>query len=524
MISSIPSLLSCSAAIAVFASAALAQAPRDSVRAPGDSAQASGSSSVFHPNLKPSIQAVRIDTPIKVDGDLTEPAWQNATKVANFAQWNPTNLERPPVETEAMLAYDSDNLYVAVIAYDDPRSVRANMRDRDQIYQDDFVGLFIDTMGDGSWAYEIWSNPLGVQGDILWTPTSEDDRFDMVFSSKGKITERGYQVEMAIPFSSLRFPNKDVQTWRTTFWRNHPRSSRGQYSWAAISRSEPCWQCQWGTMTGIQDVHGSGNLEMLPYVTASQKSVLRNPTDLTSGLHDGDPDADAGLNLRYTFTSIMSAAAAINPDFSQVESDAAQVDVNTTFALFYPEKRPIFQEGTDLIQTNIQAIYTRSINDPSVAARFTARAHRSSFVTAVARDEHSPFLLPFEEESAVTPGGKSTTTLARFRQILGQESNAGFLLTDRRMDDGGSGTTYGVDGTLRFLRNYRFEWQALGSHTNEPVSVRMSDDINGQLVYPTFDHGKHTAAFDGETYSGAAYYGGFRRDGKVWNAEALYHQ
>jgi hypothetical protein len=92
------------------------------------------------------------------------------------------------------------------------------------------------------------------------------------------------------------------------------------------------------------------------------------------------------------------------------------------------------------------------------------------------------------------------------------------------MDDGGSGTTYGVDGTLRFLRNYRFEWQALGSHTEEPVSARMSDDINGQLVYPTFDHGKHTAAFDGESFSGAAFYGGFRRDGKVWNAEALYHQ
>src|SRR5262249_53327486 len=279
----------------------------------------------------------------------------------------------------------------------------------------------------------------------------------------------------------------EVQTWGTTFWRNHPRGSRGQYSWAAISRGEPCWQCQWGTITGIEHVHGSGNIEMIPYVTASQQSSLRDPNDLSSGMHNGDPQASTGFNVRYTFTSSLSAAAAVNPDFSQVESDAAQVDVNTTFALFYPEKRPFFQEGTDLIQTNIQAIYTRSINDPSVAGRFTGRSNHSGYVAAVAADDHSPFLLPFEEESAVTGGGKSIPSLARFKQNFWQDSNIGFLLTDRRLDGGGAGTTYGADGTLRFLRNYRFDWQALGSHTEEPVDAALSADINSQLLNTTFD-------------------------------------
>ena len=494
----------------VLAAPGLAQTPGDSVR--------------FQPNLKPTIRAVRVNAPVKIDGELDEPVWQEAARVSNFAQWNPSNMERPPVDTEAMLAYDDDHLYVALIAYDDPRTVRASMRDRDQIFQDDFIGLFIDTMGDGSWAYEIWSNPLGIQGDILWTPTTEDDRFDMVFASKGKITDRGYQVEMAIPFSSLRFPNKDVQTWRTTFWRNHPRGTRGQYSWAGISRNDPCWQCQWGTMTGIEKVHGGGNLELLPYVTASQKSLLRDPADVASGLRGEDPDADGGFNLRYTFTSNLSAAATVNPDFSQVEADAAQVDVNTTFALFYPEKRPFFQEGTDLLNTQIQAIYTRSINDPSVAGRFTGRAGRSSFVVATARDQHSPFLLPFEEESAVALGAQSVSSLARYKQTFWQDSNFGFLFTDRRLDGGGSGTVFGGDGTFRLLKNYRLEWQALASHTQEPNDPALSADIEGQLLYPAFDNGRHTAAFDGERFNGHALYAGLKRDGRVWNVDTKFSQ
>src|SRR5262249_35822201 len=159
---------------------------------------------------------------------------------------------------------------------------------------------------------------------------------------------------MAIPFSSLRFPSRDVQTWRIDFWRNHPRTTRGQYSWAGISRSEPCWQCQWGTLTGIENVRGGGNLEVLPSVTASQEGVLRDENDVSSGLHTKPVNADAGFNLHYTFTSNLSSAVAVNPDFSQIESDATQVGVNTTFALFYPEKRPFFQEGSDLLNTNIQ--------------------------------------------------------------------------------------------------------------------------------------------------------------------------
>jgi hypothetical protein len=509
-----------------FIAVALAQ-PSDSTSARLDSTSVNEPTphvAGFRPNLKPNIQAVRSDGPIKIDGELDEPIWHKAPCARNFAQWNPSNMEKPPVDTEARVAFDDDNLYVALIAFDDPKSVRAGLRDRDQIFQDDFIGLFIDTMGDGSWAYEIWANPIGIQGDLLWTPTTEDERFDMIYSSKGKITDRGYQVEMAIPFSSLRFPSKNVQTWRTTFWRNHPRTTRGQYSWAGISRNEPCWQCQWGTMTGIENVRGGGNLEFLPSFTASQTGLLRDQNDLTSGLRTKPVDADAGFNLRYTFASNLSSAIAVNPDFSQIESDATQIDVNTTFALLYPEKRPFFQEGSDLINTNMTAIYTRSINDPSVAGRFTGRANRSSFVVAAARDEHTPFVIPFEEETGVISAGQSNSVLARYKQTFWSDSNAGLLFTDRRHDGGGSGTVLGGDGTFRFLRNFRLEWQALASHAEEPTDSSLSADLTSQLVTTTFDGGRHTAALDGESYWGHALYASLKRDGRVWNVDTQFHE
>lgn len=474
----------------------------------------------FQPNLKPSIRPVRIQEPIKIDGELDEPGWKQAARAANFAQWNPSNMEKPPVDTEAWIAYDDHNLYVALLGYDDPKSIRASLRDRDQMFSDDFIGLFIDTSGDGSWAYEIWSNPLGVQGDILWTPNTEDERFDMVYESKGKITDRGYQVEMAIPFSSLRFPNRPVQTWGTTFWRNHPRGTRGQYSWAGISRNDPCWQCQWGTMTGIENVHPASNMELLPAVTASQAGLLRDPADLHSGLHNEDPKADAGLNLRYVFASNLAAEAAINPDFSQIESDVTQIDVNSTFALFYPEKRPFFLEGSDLFNSYFTAVYTRSVNDPLAAARFTGRNNRTSIAYVGALDEHSPFVLPFEESSAVLAGGRSTTNIFRMKQTFLRDSNVGILATDRRMDGGGSGSLVGGDGVLRFLRNYRLEWQALASHTDEPEDPDLTSDLAGV----TFDGGRHTAAFDGESYWGHAGYASIKRDGSVWNLNAQYRE
>ena len=116
------------------------------------------------------------------------------------------------------ITYDNENLYVAFDCHDDPADIRATMCQRDQFYGDDAVCLLIDTYGDAAWAYEFFVNPYGVQKDYLWSSIGGEDRgYDLIWESAAQITETGYQVEMAIPFASLRFPNKDVQSWKMDF-------------------------------------------------------------------------------------------------------------------------------------------------------------------------------------------------------------------------------------------------------------------------------------------------------------------
>jgi hypothetical protein len=351
-----------------------------------------------------------------------------------------------------------------------------------------------------------------VQGDLRWSRDTEDERFDIVYYTKGRVTETGYQVEMAIPFSSIRFPNRQEQSWRATFWRTHPRDSRRQYTWAAITKGEPCWPCQWGTLEGIRDVRPGSRLDLLPGVVASRYGLRQDPTaaDPDPSLDMEDIKAEAFLNARYAFTSSFLGEATLNPDFSQVESDAAQVSVNTTYALIYPERRPFFQEGRDLLETPIDAIYTRSINNPSVAARLTGRPSRWGAAYVGGRDEDSGYILPFQEGSVFVPAGPSYSNIARLQRTLLEDSYLGALFTDRRRDGGGSGTVYGGDGRLRFFKDYAFEFQALGSYTVEPDDSSLSTYIPDT----TFADGRYTADFDGEEYGGSSAYVSLEKSGR----------
>jgi len=449
----------------------------------------------FAPVGNPTLEISRASGPIKIDGELDDPAWRGAARAANFAEHQPGDQVQPPVETEAFITYDDDYLYAAFICQDDPGSIRASYCDRDRIFSDDVVFLLLDTYGDATWAYELAVNPYGIQGDLLWSPTGgEDSKFDMVYESAGKITDRGYQVEMAVPFSSLRFPVRSQQTWKVDFWRNHPRSSRRQYSWAALNRGDPCWPCQWGTITGLGDVKPGRGIELLPSVISYQAGQL----DSMKSFVNDDPDGELSLGAKYAIRSNITAEATFNPDFSQIESDVAQIDVNTTFALSYPERRPFFQEGSDLFNTWLPAVYTRQINDPQFAGKFAARLDGASIIFLTARDEHSPIILPFEEESVYLLAGKSVSNIVRARCDVGDETYIGVLITDRRLDDGGSGTLASLDGQFRLTQHLRLQWQLMGSHTEEPDDTSMTSGLNEML----FDNKAHTAGFDGESFYG----------------------
>ncbi len=472
----------------------------------------------------PRLEVPRISGSIELDGDLNDPAWRSAARVTDFTQFLPVDNVPPPVETEVLIAYDDSYLYMAFICDDDPNTIRATLTDRDRIFGDDFVGIILDTYGDAAWSYEFYVNPLGVQGDLRWVGGGDEDwRFDVVYETAGRITATGWQAEMAIPFSSLRFPDREEQQWRATFWRSHPRDEMYKYSWAPLKIGEPCFFCQMGYLTGIRNVKPGSRLDLLPSLVGFQSSALSDPDDLKSGFSNADPDAELALNARYRLTADLTAEVAINPDFSQVESDAAQIDVNSTFALWYPERRPFFQEGSDLYDTWIKAIYTRSINDPDVAFKLTGRMDRTSFFYLLAHDENTPYVLPLEERSAFAAFENSTSSIARVRRTILDDSHIGALVTDRRLEGGGANSVYGADARISFLKYYRIELQALGGHTKEadaPDAVDTTVESGYGQVY--FDEGRHTVALDGESFDGHAWYTSLERSGRLWSFDLDY--
>lgn len=467
-----------------------------------------------------SLSIQRATGPIQVDARLEDAGWTGVARTSGFVEMSPREGAAPPVETEVMLTYDDKNLYVAVVARDpDPGAIRATLQPRDRLWSDDWVGVLLEPFGGSSLGYYFVVNPIGVQGDLQMNPQGEDSSIDFIYTSEGRITAEGYIVEMAIPFSSLRFPDRPVQEWGIMLVRTLPRSSRHYITWPAMSRNNPCQLCQLAKLQGIEGVRPGGTLDLLPAVVASQSGRLRDSKDPDS-FENGSVTPDASLGLRYAFQSGWTAEATLNPDFSQVESDAAQVDVNTTFALFYPERRPFFQEGMDLYETPMNVFYSRSINDPQVASKLTGRQGRTSFGWVGARDEHTPFLVPFEERTAVLEGGRSFTNVFRVRHNVGGNSYVGGLLTDRRLDGDGSGTTASVDGLFRFREVYSVSAHLVGSYTREPNDSALS------VRLPTLGFGagedRHTAAFDGESYAGRASFLRVARDARTWSWNALY--
>ncbi len=465
---------------------------------------------VHHPEL------VITEAPgsITVDGRLDDAGWRGAAVADGFAEHSPGDQTRPEVDTEVLVAYDRDHLYVAWICYDDSAAVRATFCERDQIFNDDCVILALDTFGQNAVAYEIAANPYGIQGDLLFSNgRGEDITYDMLFESAGRITSYGYLVEMAIPFSEMRFPRVEEQVWHVDFWRNRPRETRYQYSWAAYDRDESCWPCQWGVVRGARDIRSPRSWDLLPSAVFHQSGRRDEDGAWHNDPLDWNPFAedrnvDLGLGIGYDLSSELTVEAAVNPDFSQVESDAAQIDVNTTFALFYPERRPFFQEGSDLFDTYFNAVYTRSINDPVAAVKVTGRKGSTSVAALTARDEHSVIILPFAERSAFVLNGTSTTNILRARRELGDQTHMGLVATDRRFKGGGSGTLAGLDGQVRFSPQEVVKWQFLMSHTTEVDDPSLTPDWN---TGDTFDDGRHTRMLDGESYDGHGLYLGYER-------------
>jgi hypothetical protein len=407
-----------------------------------------------------------------IDGVLDEPFWNGALRIELHLETNPAENLPAPVATFVYLAENGSHLVVAFDARDpEPALIRAYLRDRDTAWQDDIVGIVFDTFNDQIRGYEFFANALGVQIDATIDDVNggEDSSWDAIWESMGNIGETGYVVEMAIPFSQLRFPNTAaVQTWGVDFLRMYPRDDRRRLSVNPQDRGRNCYLCQFSTVSGFAGAEVGKDIEVVPSLTASRTDMR----DAALGrLVAGETSSDVGVDVSWGITPDLTANLALNPDFSQVEADVAQLEVNNNFALFFPETRPFFLEGASFFSTPMSAVFTRTIADPDIGAKLTGQSGDNSYGFFAAEDTVTNLLFPGALGSSSHSLDRDNETLVgRYQYSFGQSSTIGGLLTTRSGQDY-SNRVAGFDGRYRVSDQHSLSFQHLSSETEYPDEI-----------------------------------------------------
>jgi hypothetical protein len=449
---------------------------------------------------------------IAIDGVLDDPAWQGALVQEIAYDIQPGDNTPAPVKTIVRIGYTADALYVAYHALDpDPASIRAHLRDRDAMFSDDWVGLFLDTFNDHRRGYELVVNPLGVQGDIIRDETNgnnqEDPSWDGLWQSAGRITADGYDVEMRIPFATLRFPGGGGdQHWGISLFRNWPRDKRHQLASHRVPRESNCFECEWGQYTGMAGARQGRNLEVVPTITIGQEQTRDAAGE---PWHDGDLSIEPGVDVSWAPSPSMTLNATINPDFSQVETDQLQLGFNDSFALFYQEKRPFFLEGADYFTTPFNVLYTRQIADPDYGARVTGRQGGSTYGAIVARDATTLVLVPGVLGSGFEQlGQKADVAVGRYRYDFNQHASVGVIGTFRHGDDY-SNDVFGVDG----------RWKS-GPHTLTAQFLRSDSSYSRALLDRALDDGVTDLDLSDDTPAGDAWRAEYSFSNRNWYFDA----
>ena len=415
-----------------------------------------------------------IESAPKVDGVMDESYWQSALVMELKYENNPGEGTPAPVKTEVFLYQDGNALNVAFKAYDpEPEKIRASLRDRDALWADDNIGIIIDTFNDERSGFEFFVNPLGAQADMKMEDSDgwrEDDSWDAIWESAGNITDFGYVVEMRIPFTALRFSEtQENQIWNFAGWRNYPRDVRVQMATHKRDRNIKCSLCQFEQIEGFAGVSAGNSLQLTPTLTVSR---FDEKTDVPGEWQEGDVEVEPGLDIRWGITQDMVLNATINPDFSQVEADASQLDVNNTYSLFYSEKRPFFLDGASYFDTaRFNLVHTRNIAEPDYGLKVTGKTGRHSYGVMVANDENTSFLMPGNQGSSLASlEQKSEVAIARYKSDVGDRSNVGVLMTHRQGDNY-ENTVLSVDGTQWFSQSDVVQYQVARSESQNPDSV-----------------------------------------------------
>jgi hypothetical protein len=424
-----------------------------------------------------------------VDGDLSDEGWRGATRIDKWYETNPGDNVEPPVRNVGYLTYDDRFLYAGFEFEDpDPGAMRAPFADRDDIGNgfSDYGGILLDPRNTGRTATFFVVTPRNIQYDSITDDNSNEDASpDFFWESATRIGEHGWTLEMRIPFSSLRYrTSADPQTWTILLYRNYPRAYHYQFFSARMPRDENCFVCHSNTLVGLEHLPSGGHLVAAPYVSGSESSRPFDEDVIGSPLVTDPAKAEIGLDLKWTPNADNAIDAALNPDFSQVESDTAQITANERFALFYPEKRPFFLEGVDLFQTPIQAVYTRTITAPRWGGRATGKEAGIRYTVLVAADDGGgTAVLPGPNESDFADQNfGSTVILGRAKRDIGL-SSIGVLVTDREAADvHAHNRVLGPDFTWRLSGNDVVSGQYLFADTRNPDRPDLTDQWTGQKL------------------------------------------
>ncbi len=434
---------------------------------------------LFAQNSTPAVPAYRVEASITVDGRLDEEAWLQAEPVSDFRQFEPREGDPASQLTEVRVLYGGGNVYIGAILHDDqPEQIEQTLGRRDEFNRADWFLVSIDSYFDRRTAYSFGVNAAGVQFDAFRTggggggpgPQGMDTSWDAVWYSSARVTDRGWIVEMRIPYSMLRFAGEEIQTWGIHFTRRIPRMGE-ESEWPLIPRTErENLIARFGRLTDIRNIKPRPNIQVIPY------SVAR----LNTFEHDTRPDElattttmDIGGDIKIGLGPNVTLDATINPDFGQVESDPAVLNL-TAFETFFEERRPFFIEGFNTYQFSVgpgELLYTRRIgaNDPIIGA---------TKVTGRTADGLSFGVLGATTGNNFSPSRNSG--VARMSQQIGEFSSSGGILTgyDEPNKDGPGrlqAVSGGADWDLRLLDNrYGIEGFTAFTHRNWTAENRNS--------------------------------------------------
>ncbi|MDQ8155740.1 MAG: DUF5916 domain-containing protein [Gemmatimonadota bacterium] len=409
----------------------------------------------------------RIEAAVTVDGVLDEPAWQRAAVLTGFSQFSPKDGLAAQDSTEVLVWYSPTAVHFGIRAYEAHGEVHATLAERDKIHNDDYVQLLLGTFNDGRQASVFMVNPLGVQADGVLKETgqtastgfmsamqsreSADLNPDFVFQSKGRVTPWGYEVEIRIPFKSLKYQSTAKQTWGVNVTRRVQHSGH-EDSWVPAQRGSSSFLAQSGTLTGLSDLRRGLVLEVTPELTGRADGAP-SAVDGRWGYTSGSPDL--GANVRWGVTNNLTLNGAVNPDFSQVEADAGQFSFDPRQAMSFPEKRPFFLDGVEQFSTPNGLVYTRRMVQPVAAAKLTGKIGTTNVGVLSAIDDNV----------ASTSGRDHPVfNILRLTRDLGAQGRLGMLYTDR-MDGDNSNRVLDFDARLVRRKVYSATLQLAGSRT-----------------------------------------------------------